>query len=139
MALNVSGVARQAGVSPDAIRFYEREGLLPAASRSPAGSREYDDSAAHRIAFIKGAQSMGLKLAEIKELLEIQDRGACPCGHTRTLVERRISEIDAEMKRLRSLRRELAAMAELDCPATEDSELWACEARFVDRGKGGEP
>ena len=139
MALNVSGVARQAGVSPDAIRFYEREGLLPAASRSPSGYREYDDSAAHRIAFIKGAQAMGLKLAEIKELLEIQDRGACPCGHTRTLVERRISEIDAEMKRLRALRRELAAMAELDCPATEDSELWACEARFVDRGKGGEP
>ena len=139
MALNVSGVARQAGVSPDAIRFYEREGLLPAASRSPSGYREYDDSAAHRIAFIKGAQAMGLKLAEIRELLEIQDRGACPCGHTRTLVERRISEIDAEVKRLRSLRRELAAMAELDCPATEDSELWACEARFVDRGKGGEP
>ena len=139
MALNVSGVARQAGVSPDAIRFYEREGLLPAASRSPSGYREYDDSAAHRIAFIKGAQAMGLKLAEIRELLEIQDRGACPCGHTRTLVERRISEIDAEMKRLRSLRRELAAMAALDCPATEDSELWACEARFVDRGKGGEP
>lgn len=139
MALNVSGVARQAGVSPDAIRFYEREGLLPAASRSPAGYREYDDSAAHRIAFIKGAQAMGLKLAEIRELLEIQDRGACPCGHTRVLVERRISEIDAEMKRLRSLRRELAAMAELDCPATEDSQLWACEARFVDRGKGGEP
>ena len=139
MALNVSGVARQAGVSPDAIRFYEREGLLPPASRSPAGYREYDESATHRIAFIKGAQAMGLKLAEIKELLEIQDRGACPCGHTRTLVERRISEIDAEMKRLSALRAELAGMAELDCPATEDSELWACEAQFVTRGKGGEP
>ncbi|HJR45764.1 MAG TPA: heavy metal-responsive transcriptional regulator [Actinomycetota bacterium] len=138
MTLNVSGVARQAGVSPDAIRFYEREGLLPPAPRSPAGYREYDDSITHRIAFIKGAQSMGLKLAEIKELLEIQDRGACPCGHTRTLVEHRVSEIDAEMERLSALRAELAAMAELECPATEDSKLWACEVQFVNRGKGGE-
>src|SRR5687767_1377797 len=119
MALNVSGIARQAGVSPDAIRFYEREGLLPPATRSPAGYREYDESTSHRIAFIKGAQAMGLKLAEIRELLEIQDRGACPCGHTRTLVERRISEIDAEIERLAEVRKELAAMAELECPATE--------------------
>ena len=138
MALNVSGIARQAGVSPDAVRFYEREGLLPPADRSPSGYREYDDSTVHRLRFIKGAQAMGLKLAEIKELLDIQDRGACPCGHTRTLVERRISEIDAEMKRLSALRSELAAMASLECPATEESELWACEAEFVRHAEGGE-
>jgi DNA-binding transcriptional MerR regulator len=78
MALNVSQVARQVGISADAVRFYEREGLLPPPSRSPAGYREYDPSIAHRIRFIKGAQAMGLKLAEIKELLEIQDRGLVP-------------------------------------------------------------
>lgn len=44
------------------------------------------------------------RLAEIGELLEIQDRGACPCGHSRTLVERRIAEIDVEIKRLSGLR-----------------------------------
>ncbi len=139
MALNVSGIARRAGVSPDTVRFYEREGLLPPAARSPSGYREYDDSTAHRIRFIKGAQSMGLKLAEIRELLDIQDRGACPCGHTRALVERRISEIDAEIERLSELRAELAAMAALECPATEDGDLWACEAEFIKLGKGGEP
>jgi hypothetical protein len=47
-------------------------------------------------------QSFGLKLAEIRELLEIHDKGACPCGHTKVLVERRIDEIDIEMKRLRA-------------------------------------
>lgn len=139
MALNVSGVARQAGVSPDAVRFYEREGLLPPPDRSPSGYRQFDESTVYRLRFIKGAQAMGLKLAEIRELLEIQDRGACPCGHTRTLVQRRISEIDAEMKRLNALRKELRAMGELDCPATDESELWACEVEFIKHGKGGEP
>lgn len=136
MALRVSEVAERAGVSPDTVRFYEKEGLLPEPPRSPAGYREYDDQIPERIRFIKGAQQMGLKLGEIGELLEIQDRGACPCGHTETLVKRRIEEIDAETERLASLRADLAAMAELGCSSIEDSELWACEAAFRKRGGG---
>lgn len=134
MALRVSQVAEQAGVSPDAVRFYEKEGLLPQPPRSLAGYREYDEQIPQRIRFIKGAQEMGLKLSEIGELLEIQDRGACPCGHTKTLVERRIHEIDAEMKRLSDLRTELASMAELENPATTEGELWPCEVTFIRRG-----
>jgi DNA-binding transcriptional MerR regulator len=136
MSLKVSGIAERAGVSSDAVRYYEREGLLPPAPRSPSGYREYDDSTAGRIMFIKGAQAMGLRLTEIRELLEIQDRGACPCGHTKVLVERRLDEIDAELKRLHALREELAAMAEFDCPATTQSELWPCQVEFLRRGGG---
>ncbi|MDP9067763.1 MAG: heavy metal-responsive transcriptional regulator [Actinomycetota bacterium] len=134
MPMKVSEVASEAGVSPDAVRFYEREGLLPSPARSPSGYREYEETTPRRIAFIKGAQAMGLKLAEIKELLEIQDKGACPCGHTRTIVERRISEIDAELTRLAAVRGELAEMANLECPATDESELWPCEVTFIKRG-----
>jgi DNA-binding transcriptional MerR regulator len=134
MPLRVSEVAARAGVSPDAVRFYEKEGLLPEPPRSPAGYREYDVTVPQRIKFIKGAQEMGLKLAEIGELLEIQDRGACPCGHTKTLVERRIAEIDSEMNRLAALRTNLATMAELECSATTESDLWACEAEFPKKG-----
>jgi len=133
-SLKVSDVAQQAGVSRDAVRFYEKEGLLPAPPRSPSGYREYDATAPQRIQFTKGAQEMGLKLAEIKELLEIQDKGACPCGHTRTIVERRLDEIDAEIARLSELRGELAEMSKLDCPATTESELWPCEVTFIKRG-----
>jgi DNA-binding transcriptional MerR regulator len=136
MGLKVSQVAERAGVSPDAVRFYEREGLLPTPPRSPAGYREYDETAPHRIHFIKGAQGIGLKLAEIRELLEIQDRGSCPCGHTRTLVERRLEEIDAELTRLSELRAELAAMAARECPAGDGSPVWACEVKFIRRGGG---
>jgi DNA-binding transcriptional MerR regulator len=136
MAFNVSEIAGQAGVSPDAVRYYEKEGLLPRAPRSPSGYRQYDASTSERIRFIKGAQEMGLRLAEIGELLEIQDRGACPCGHTKTLVERHLEQIDTEMERLSTLRAELAAMAQLDCPATTESDLWPCQVQF--REKGGD-
>ncbi len=80
---------------------------------------------------------MGLKLAEIGELLEIQDRGACPCGHTKTLVERRIAEIDAELRRLSEVRGELARLADLECPASTAGDLWPCEVTFIRRGGDG--
>ena len=134
MTLKVSEIAKRSGVSPDAVRFYEKEGLLPPPPRTESGYRAYDESTTQRISFIKGAQAMGLKLAEIRELLDIQDKGACPCGHTRTIVERRVEELDAEIKRLSEMRSELAAMAQLDCPATTESELWACEVEFIKKG-----
>lgn len=136
MALRVSDLAAKGGVSPDAIRFYEREGLLRPPERTSSGYRQFDEAAVRRVRFIKGAQSLGLKLAEIRELLEIQDKGACPCGHTRQLVERRITKLDQEIGELQRLRSQLEALKELDCLTTEQpvDDGWPCEAEFVKRG-----
>ncbi len=94
MTLKISDLAAEAGVSSDTIRFYERKGLLAPPERTSSGYRQFDPGVVRRVRFIKGAQALGLKLAEARELLEIQDKGACPCGHTRAMVERRISELD---------------------------------------------
>ncbi|HEU4868237.1 MAG TPA: MerR family transcriptional regulator, partial [Actinomycetota bacterium] len=80
MGLKVSEIAKRAGVSPDSIRYYEGLGLLATAGRTPSGYRQFDEDAVKRIHFIKDAQSLGLRLDEIGELLKIQDDGACPCG-----------------------------------------------------------
>lgn len=138
MALHVSQLADLAGVSPDTIRYYEKERLLPAPSRSASGYREFDEDLAERLHFIKGAQSFGLKLAEIRELLEIHDKGACPCGHTKILLERRMSQIDDEVRRLRALKRDLVELAQLECPADRMAE-WLCIIEFKKRGgeRGG--
>lgn len=133
MALRVSELADLAGVSSDTIRYYEKEGLLPLPARSPSGYREFDADLAERLRFIKGAQSFGLKLTEIREVLEIHDKGACPCGHTKALLEKHMAEIDIEMKRLRSLKRDLAQLATLECPADKMAE-WPCVTEFKKRG-----
>lgn len=133
MALRVSELAGLAGVSPDTIRYYEKEGLLPEPERSPSGYRQFDEELAERLRFIKGAQSFGLKLSEIRELLEIHDKGACPCGHTKALLERRMAQIDVEVARLRAMKRDLAELAELECPADKMAE-WPCVIEFKKRG-----
>jgi MerR family mercuric resistance operon transcriptional regulator len=122
--LTVSKVADDAGVSPDAVRYYERIGLLPEADRSPSGYRLYDDGAVERVRFIKRSQRLGLRLDEIGELLEIRERGLCPCGHTRTLLERRLTQLDEEMATMAGLRSDIATM--LDELPTPASDGWRC-------------
>ena len=108
--LTVSKLAHRAGTSPDTLRYYERIGLLPAPDRSASGYRLYDDSAADLVGFIKRAQRFGLRLEEIRELVEVRERGLCPCGHTKVLLERRLTELDAEMTALARLRSDITGM-----------------------------
>jgi DNA-binding transcriptional MerR regulator len=136
MALKVSDLASEAGVTPDTIRFYEREGLLTPPKRTASGYRQFEEPAVRRVRFIKGAQSLGLRLAEIRELLEIQDKGRCPCGHTKVLVERRIEQIDEEVAELRTLRNELDSLRDLECLTSDEvaAGAWPCGVEFVKRG-----
>src|SRR5829696_8297275 len=123
MALTVSALAGQAGLSADTVRYYERVGLLPEPARSAAGYRLYDQDALGRLRLIKGAQRAGLRLREIGELLQVADRGQCPCGHTESLLRGRLAEVQAELERLRSLEAELSRLLERqpDSPCPEVS------------------
>ena len=73
-----------------------------------------------RLPFIRGAQRLGLRLAEIRELLAVRDTGACACEPAEGLLRRHVAEIDKEMDRLAALRAELlgmlAAMPGPECP-----------------------
>lgn len=136
MALTVSQLAAEAGVKPDTVRYYEKAGLLPAPPRTASGYRAYDEDDADRLRFIKGVQRSGLRVREVRELLEILDRGACPCGHTEALVRGRIAEIDEEVDRLAEVRRQLVDLADrLPGEARPDaSGRWPCETEFVRKG-----
>lgn len=114
--MTVSKIAAEAGLSADTVRYYERIGLLERPARTPAGYRIYDGDVLQRLQFVKGAQRLGLKLAEIRELLEIRDRGLCPCGHADGMLRNRITELDSEIQQLTSLRAELTRMID-DRPA----------------------
>jgi DNA-binding transcriptional MerR regulator len=138
MGLTVSALADRVGLSPAAVRYYERCGLLAAPARSPAGWRLYEQTAVQRLRFIKGAQRVGLRLREIRELLEVVDRGQCPCGHTDALLRQRLGEADAELVRLGALRAELARLLAQapaqGCSATTADQWWCLEA-FSQEGR----
>ena len=119
--LRVGQLAEAVGATGDTIRYYERAGLLPAPGRTASGYRAYDDSAVDRLRFIQGAQRLGLRLADIRDLLAVRDTGSCPCGPAEDLLARRLAEVDAQIAALTALRREMTAMLDGlgrdDCPA----------------------
>ena len=147
MALTVSALAGQAGLSADTVRYYERVGLLPEPARSAAGYRLYDQDAVGRLRLIKGAQRAGLRLREIGELLQVADQGQCPCGHTEALLRERLAEVRAELARLRALEADLTRLLErqpdLSCPeATTAAMAWWCAVDPPDPAsprRGGDP
>lgn len=121
--MQIGEVARKIGVATSAIRFYEESGLLPEPNRTPSGYREYDPSVIDRLMFIRAGQTVGLTLAELKDVLGIRDRGEAPCTHVADLIDRRLDEIDQRIDDLRRLRRDLTALAgkaavfdPTDCP-----------------------
>ena len=118
--LRVAELAAEVGVGADTIRYYEKAGLLPGPARTPAGYRSYETDAVDRLQFIQGAQRLGLKLRDIKDLLAIRDTGVCPCEPAEELLRRRLTDLDAEMARLSALREQMVAMVEAlpsqDCP-----------------------
>jgi DNA-binding transcriptional MerR regulator len=138
--LTISVLADRVGLSADAVRYYERLGLLPTPKRSAVGYRLYDQEVVERLRFVKGAQRLGLRLREIRELLEVVDRGRCPCGHTQTLLAQRLAEVDAELVRLTALRAELARLlnqAPQDACAATTASQWWCVQEFS-QAQGGD-
>ena len=108
--VNIGDLSSASGVPTPTIRFYEKRGLLPEPQRQPNGYRIYEPSAVDRIAFIKRAQGAGLTLTEIGGVLDVRADGRTPCSHVSQLLSSKLSDVDAQMRELRTLRRELEAL-----------------------------
>jgi DNA-binding transcriptional MerR regulator len=104
----ISEIAEKAGVTPDAIRYYERLGVLPRALRTAGGLRTYGEDALPRVRFIQQAQALGLTLKDVKELVANEGRGGHQrCRRVRDLLKTRLAEIDARIKEMQAFRRTL--------------------------------
>lgn len=106
--MRISQLAESSGVPVTTLRFYEAAGLVPA-ERSPAGYRLYRPDALARLRFIGAAKQLGLPLAEIGELLELRDNGACAQVKTRLLgrLARRLAETEVRQAETEAFIREL--------------------------------
>ncbi len=106
LALRIGEVASRAGVSIDAMRYYERRRLLPAAPRTEGGFRLFTPDTVDRLRFIKQAQDHGFSLDEIGELLATG--GARECRRVRDHLKVKLSEVDERISRMQDFRKTLA-------------------------------
>jgi DNA-binding transcriptional MerR regulator len=107
--LRIGDVSKQSGVGIEALRFYEKQGLLNHATRTQSGYRLYGTEVLERLEFIKRAQVLGFSLAEIAHIIKEKEAGKSPCFEVREIVRSRLQELDERMKEMRRYRKELAA------------------------------
>ena len=101
--LTISQVARQIGLQPSAIRYYEQIGLLPPAQRM-SGQRRYDPTVLYRLAIIQRARQLGFTLTEIRQLFFGFRDFTRASERWRKLSQRKLAELDQLMEGIKSVR-----------------------------------
>ena len=109
-SLTIGGIAKQADVHIETIRYYERRGLLPAPPRTEGGYRQYDAESVTRLRFIKEAQGLGFTLEEVQGLLALRVDKERSCAEVRAQAERKAADIEAKIHALQAMHDALQEM-----------------------------
>lgn len=128
----IGELAARSGLTPDALRYYERLGLLPHPPRTAGGFRVYPTGTLARLRVITQAQAQGLTLNEIRVLVSYLDKGGRErCRPVRDLVAAKLCNLDMKLRELREFRRSLQGYledceralgepADVGCPVTKE-------------------
>ena len=106
--LKIGELSRCSGIGIEALRFYEKSGLLDKPERTDSGYRIYSVKVLDRLAFIKQAQALGFSLDEIKRIIDEKRAGQSPCADVRALVRLRLHKLDQRLQEMQRYRQELA-------------------------------
>lgn len=104
----IGGFARMAGVSVEAIRFYQQRGLLPEPVKPYGGIRHYGAPDVARLRFVKSAKRLGFSLDEVGELLRLEDGTHCRAASR--LVEHKLVDVRQKLADLKQLEAVLAGL-----------------------------
>src|SRR6266851_843851 len=105
--MQIGIVAKRIGLSVDAIRFYERNALLPRPPRSQGGFRQYGETDVETLAFIRRVQGLGFKLREIRDLLSLRGNRLQPCAPVRRRLQEKLADVQRKLADLQRLEHEL--------------------------------
>ncbi len=105
--MKIGTVAKQVGISVEAVRFYEKQGLIESPPRNPSGYRYYPEAVVDRLFFITKAKELGFSLKEIKELLHLRYEPDTTCADVKQRAETKIADIERRIKALLKINKAL--------------------------------
>ncbi len=105
--MRIGDLANSSGTPVATIRFYEREGLLPAPQRSDGNYRIYTPQQAERLAFIVQCRALDMTLDEVRVLLRFKDAPQADCAEVNAMLDEHIGHVAFRVRELRALEREL--------------------------------
>jgi Cd(II)/Pb(II)-responsive transcriptional regulator len=108
--MKIGELASTTATPVETIRYYEREGLLPAAARTEGNYRVYTAAHTQRLQFVRHCRSLDMTLQEIRTLLALQDAPGDPCNEVNDLLDAHIGHVAQRMRELRQLEKQLKAL-----------------------------
>lgn len=109
--LSIGELSKRTGVKIPTIRYYEQMNLIAAPERSEGNQRRYSNTELNRLSFIKHARDLGLKLADIRELLTLSAHPEQPCAEANQIANNHLASVRQRIAQLKRLEAELARMA----------------------------
>lgn len=119
--MKIGELARATGTDIQTIRFYEREGLLPAPARTAGNYRDYLAEHVERLALIRRCRSLDMALSEIRVLLRFKDAPHEDCGEVDALLDEHIGHVAQRIRQLKALERELRQLRS-QCGLTREAK-----------------
>jgi DNA-binding transcriptional MerR regulator len=130
--MQIGELAGATGVAAKTIRFYEGVGLLPPAERAANGYRQYGAQDVRRLRFIRGARELDFSLEELKAVLALRESGEAPCGQVLALLDEKLFSLEAQLRRLVEMKRELAHLKQVGATLpTDDVQMERCVCQLI--------
>lgn len=108
--MRIKALSDATGVEIETIRFYEKQGLLPAPAREANGYREYRPAHLERLAFVRHCRALDMSLADIARLLSLVDSPLADCTDVDLLVDAQLTRVRARLKSMRALEKQLVQL-----------------------------
>lgn len=121
--LSIGQLAKETGVTVEALRFYEKQGLVAAPARTNAGYRQYPPDTVRRVKFIQHAKEVGFTLNDIAQLLALRQEPGTSCADIKLKATDKIKDVESKIRELQRIREALQRMV-IKC--TSKSNLSEC-------------
>lgn len=108
----IGALAKRSGVAIETIRFYEREGVIEAASRRDSGYREYGEQAVAQLRFVRRAKDLGFTLKEITDLLKLRTETKRNCSGVKRRALEKIASVESKIRDLQKIRSRLIELTD---------------------------
>lgn len=119
----IGKLSSQTGVNIETIRYYEKEGILPASPRTEGGHRLYSEEHLRRLTFVRRSRELGFSLNEIRTMLDMVDGGNLTCSEVKDVTVKHLENVRDKISDLQKLEKTLKAIASQckgnktpDCP-----------------------
>lgn len=107
----IGTASKRSGVHVETIRYYEREGIVPRATRDHNGRRVYDDESVGRLRFIKRCRDLGFSLVDVRMLLALSEQQEPDCNSVHNIAKAQGANVRAKIEELKHLERALEQLA----------------------------